>query len=279
MTSQAARGVRGRRPAAKSSSRSRPKSPASVVVGTGVEQDGRPAQGGGRVADGGEGVPDIVLAVAEGTFAVLPGLAPVDRGQADQQPPGGPLVPDGGRNRSPALERMRIGGVMEHAGLPREVGLGGVQVAAGGVHPKRPPGATIDFQAEQPERAAEELADRARSQGRGRLAPACTARRSHAPPATASRGNSSTGAPRVAAERIRLALPVEIPGRPGKAVEVVLRGLVILATRASARADASSGVSAALPAGAGYFTDKAFSRLSISLRAWENCCPPHFVKW
>ena len=46
---------------------------------------GAPAQRRGRVAHGGDGVSGVVLAVAEGALAVLPGLAPVDRGQTDEE--------------------------------------------------------------------------------------------------------------------------------------------------------------------------------------------------
>ena len=51
--------------------------------------DGRPAQRRGRVPSGGQGVAGVVLAVAEGPLAVLPRLAPGDRGQADEERPRG----------------------------------------------------------------------------------------------------------------------------------------------------------------------------------------------
>ena len=49
-----------------------------LVVAEVVQEQGRPAEGGGRVADGGQGVSQVVLAVAVGALPVLPRLPPVD---------------------------------------------------------------------------------------------------------------------------------------------------------------------------------------------------------
>jgi hypothetical protein len=55
------------------------------VVAEGRELLDAPAEQGGGVGDRGDGVAEVVLAVAEGALAVLPGLAPRDRGEAEQE--------------------------------------------------------------------------------------------------------------------------------------------------------------------------------------------------
>ena len=77
-----------------------------VVVAGCVEEACGPAQHRRRVADGAERVAHVVLAVAEGPLAVLPGLAPVDGGEADQESAGGQRAacpwrpaPNGARGR------------------------------------------------------------------------------------------------------------------------------------------------------------------------------------
>src|SRR5437667_5718465 len=49
------------------------------------DQPGRPAQRGSRISHGGDGMAGIVLAVAKGALAVLPGLAPMNRRQAHEK--------------------------------------------------------------------------------------------------------------------------------------------------------------------------------------------------
>ena len=48
-------------------------------------QAGRPTQRGGRISHGSNGMADIVLAIAKGALAVLPGLAPMNRRQAHEK--------------------------------------------------------------------------------------------------------------------------------------------------------------------------------------------------
>ena len=54
-------------------------------VGQAMQQHCAPAQGRGGDPQRADRVSDVMLAIAEGTFAVLPRLAPVDRRQADQK--------------------------------------------------------------------------------------------------------------------------------------------------------------------------------------------------
>src|SRR3989337_4230373 len=49
------------------------------------DQPGRPSQRRGRISHGGNDMAGIVLAVAKGTLAVLPGLAPMNRRQAHEK--------------------------------------------------------------------------------------------------------------------------------------------------------------------------------------------------
>ena len=70
-----------------------------VVVPRGLEEPRRPAEDRGGVARGGQRVAGVVLAVAEGALAVLPGLAPVDGAQAHQKPAGGSSPRRGSRRR------------------------------------------------------------------------------------------------------------------------------------------------------------------------------------
>ena len=55
------------------------------LVGQAMQQHCAPAQGRGGDPQRADRVSDVMLAIAEGTFAVLPRLAPVDRRQADQK--------------------------------------------------------------------------------------------------------------------------------------------------------------------------------------------------
>src|SRR3989304_4386311 len=67
-----------------------------VRVAGSVEQTRGPAEDSRRVARGGERVPGVLLAIAEGPVAVLPGLAPVDRGQAEEKAAGWQEPREGG---------------------------------------------------------------------------------------------------------------------------------------------------------------------------------------
>ncbi len=69
----------------KSAPRSRPSSASMRLVRHAVQHPRRPAERRRRDAQRADGVAGVVLAVAEGALAVLPGLAPVDRRQAHQK--------------------------------------------------------------------------------------------------------------------------------------------------------------------------------------------------
>ena len=51
----------------------------------GIEHQRRPAQGSCRITHRGHGMADIVLAVAIGSFPILPSLSPVDRRKPHQK--------------------------------------------------------------------------------------------------------------------------------------------------------------------------------------------------
>ncbi|MNC30249.1 hypothetical protein D3C75_785280 [compost metagenome] len=100
----------------------------------------RPAQRGSGVAQGASGVAGIELAVAEGAFAVLPGLAPHHRGEQHGQT----RAAAGGRVTGAQLEGVAFRAVVVEAvdqavdAAEQQVGLDGVQVAAGGIGAQRP---------------------------------------------------------------------------------------------------------------------------------------------
>ena len=139
-----------------------------VVVAGCVEKTSGPAQHRRRVTDGAESVAHVVLAVAEGPLAVLPGLAPVDGGEADQESTGGQHPRQRARGgRSPTvLEDVVAAQVMVQArgdaiGLGDEqVALGRVEVAARGVGAQRPPGAAVLLPRGEAERELEEGPER-----------------------------------------------------------------------------------------------------------------------
>src|SRR5205085_11102730 len=78
-------------------------------------------------------VPDVVLTVAEGAFAVLPCLAPDDRGQRDEKTTTIFIV-----ERTSLFERMRARRVVTDAAVVHDPRFGRMQVAARGIHTQRP---------------------------------------------------------------------------------------------------------------------------------------------
>jgi hypothetical protein len=114
-----------------------------VVVAGSDEQTRRPAERGGRVPGRAERVTDIVLAVAERPLAVLPGLAPVDGGEAEQKATAWKESTEAGdarrRRGQASLEDMVAAQVVidPRRQIPNAaeegVALGGVEVTARGV--------------------------------------------------------------------------------------------------------------------------------------------------
>ena len=95
----------------------------------------------------GHGVAEVVLAVAERALAVLPRLAPVDRGQHHEPGVrfGNSAAPLPRIDAAALVERVSIGGVVIHARrwnsrdrTADHVGFGRMQVAARRVHAQRP---------------------------------------------------------------------------------------------------------------------------------------------
>lgn len=112
-----------------------------VGVGERVEEARVPAKGGGGDGSGSDGVADVVVAVAEGTLAILPGFAPEDGREGEEEGVGN----EGRREEGAELEGVILGGVMgNERGMRRgkgggnEVGFGGMEVAAGGVDTEGP---------------------------------------------------------------------------------------------------------------------------------------------
>ena len=139
-----------------------------VVVAGRVEETRGPAQDRRRVADGAERVAHVVLAVAEGPLAVLPRLAPVDGGEADQEGAGGQQPRQRGRGgrRPTVLEDVVAAQVVVQARGDavrlgdEQVALGRVEVAARGVGAQRPPGAAVLLPRGEAERQLEEGPER-----------------------------------------------------------------------------------------------------------------------
>src|SRR5207244_12410992 len=80
----------------------------------------------GGTPDRRDGVAEIVLAVAEAALAVLPRLAPVNRGERNE--PRGFIVADGavphcGVECAPFLERVTIRGIVINTRSPKRLAL------------------------------------------------------------------------------------------------------------------------------------------------------------
>ena len=113
-----------------------------------VEQPGRPAECRSRVADCRDGMPRVVLAIPKGPFAVLPGLSPVDRRQADEETIGGrgcgQTIIRLATQQTTAFEAMVAADVMVNASSQTrqfrndQITLRRMQVAAGRIAPQRP---------------------------------------------------------------------------------------------------------------------------------------------
>ena len=113
-----------------------PQKHGQIAVGDAFEQGRFPAKARRGHRDASDRVADVVVAVAEGPFAVLPRLAPVDRRETDQNGSFGQLSGDPGprfvRQLQAEFHRMRERGVMVDRGTRMKAGgRPGDQVALG----------------------------------------------------------------------------------------------------------------------------------------------------
>jgi hypothetical protein len=101
-------------------------------------QHGPPSCERSGKADGSDGMPQIVLTIAEGAFAVLPGFAPMNGCQCDEE---SMVIDCVGRKAATAFDRMSIGRIVPDArqrrhalnGSGDDEGFSRVQIAARGV--------------------------------------------------------------------------------------------------------------------------------------------------
>ncbi len=133
-----------------------------VVIRPFGQKPERPAEERRGDAQRGDRVPDVVLAVSEGAFTVLPRLAPLNRCERDEKTfltseECLPLVD--GHDRA-LLDGMFAGRVVLDAPVVNDVGLGGVKVAAGRIDAQRPARLSIGFPGGQPHRVTKEPGDR-----------------------------------------------------------------------------------------------------------------------
>jgi hypothetical protein len=142
------------------------------VVAEVIQKYSGPTQRRGRIAHSGDGVPDVVLAIAEGTFAILPCLSPVDGGEADKEaarvhyqrltqetaPFEAVIATDVVIN--PTLEP----GQLRHDGIA----FGRMQVAAGRIAAKCPAIPAVFLPRRQAQRQLEEDAERLQTELLGR---------------------------------------------------------------------------------------------------------------
>ena len=168
------------------------------------------------IAQRAEGVAEIELAIAEGALAIFPGLAPVDRGQADPQARGS----GGARVGAAALQRVVAAGIVAKSVgeavkiFAQDIGFGGVQVAARRIAAQRPAVGAVTF----PRRQAEgEMQQRAKAGARKRRLRAVHRRQIEV----------DAFGPGKFAERIGLRVPVQRVGAGGEAGKTVLGALVI----------------------------------------------------
>src|SRR5207344_1395129 len=107
-----------------------------------LEQLRVPAEPRGRDDESAHGVADVMVAVAKGPLTILPGLAPMDRGEPDEQASWSKLTGERGPGlvgqlRAP-FERVLVRRVVIDAGLGMktldgpgdEITFGGMEVAA-----------------------------------------------------------------------------------------------------------------------------------------------------
>ena len=215
-----------------------PEEPGHVVVTGCVEETSGPAQRRRRVADGAERVAHVVLAVPEGPLAVLPRLAPVDRGEADHEGTGGQQPRQRGRagrrGRPPPLDDVVATQVVVKArgdavGLGDEhVALGRVEVPARGVRPQRPPRPAVLLPGGEAERQLQEGPERGSVDGPRRDRPGPVEIAPGGREVVACQRKLDARRARVGPERLRLVRPVEAPG-PGREAVRPVNGASVVA--------------------------------------------------
>lgn len=119
-----------------------------LLVAESVEETDVPAEGGGGDGYRGDGVADVVVAVAEGALAVLPGLAPEDGREGQEEGGGAAVWEEGSGEVGAEVEGVVLGRVVGEErgggdgrdGRREDVGFGGVEVAAAGIDAEGPGG-------------------------------------------------------------------------------------------------------------------------------------------
>ena len=215
------------------------------TMGPLCQEHGTPAGERRPEGDGGEGVTEIVLAVTEGSLAVLPCFAPVDGGERDQHEirvAAHRCRPCALIERAAQLERLPIRRVMVHSrracqarhSTTDDVCLGRVEVAARRIHAQRPPRSAELLPRREPKRMPEHVAECGRRQRRRRARgieePVVRdgSRKIVADRRGRRRVQGKGRSPAVGAERVRLRRPVQISKRLGEPVEVMLRAVVVM---------------------------------------------------
>ena len=203
------------------------------------EQGQPPAEGGGRDAHRRQRVSGVVLAVAKGALAVLPGLPPVNRGEPDEERAVGKL----GRQSRPRRE-IEIGAPLE-AVFPGRVVVDGraivkpverrqdpialrrVEVSTRGIGAQRPRGATEPLPGGERQGISEEHRQRRDRERRRRDAPRDVELPVRQRPPGLRQRKPYERRALVAPEGVGLRRPIHHARRGGIAMEVVLRPLVI----------------------------------------------------
>jgi hypothetical protein len=202
------------------------------IAGLG-QHAGIPSQRRRGVAHRGDRVATVVLAVAKRPHAVLPGFAPGDAREPDEE--SGQLdrlVPF-----AATLERVIAAHIVmdpsrDARHVPRhEVALGGVEIAARGIAAQRPRSPAMGLPGRQPERHLEQGRDRIEVD-RVRIRHAAAAQRpvARVEPVREQRQLGSRGA-FIEAKRVRLVGPVEATGPRRVPVRMVLAALVVVRQR------------------------------------------------
>jgi hypothetical protein len=194
-----------------------------VIRPFGQKPEGPPKERGGHPQRA-NGVPDVVLAIPEGTLAVLPCLAPVNRRERNEEA----LVTSEERlpliegHDGPLLDCVFTRRVVKDAPIVDDVGFGWVEVAAGRIDAECPAGFSIGFPRGEPHRVAQEPGDRVSVQRCG-VAVSSPIAVSHL--FVRKRNQARAG---IAPEGVGLRRPIQIPARSGETTEMVLGGLVII---------------------------------------------------
>ena len=111
-----------------------PQQPPYQLSGQMIQHPHLPSLGCRRQPHGCNRMSHIVVTVAEGPLTVLPGLPPGDGTQTDQYSP--TCRPAGAVGHR--FQGMQVGPVMVDALSGHQPGLGGVEIAAGWIHPQGP---------------------------------------------------------------------------------------------------------------------------------------------